>query len=77
MKKSVLALITACLGCCAILFLFPAVAGASFLGLAWLNLETILCALPLFGLGAISLYVAVKHLRKKTACAVDKSCGCK
>ncbi|EGF90212.1 putative membrane protein [Asticcacaulis biprosthecium C19] len=80
MKKTILALITACLGCCALLFLAPALSGASLLGLsltaAGFSLETLLCALPVALLLGWGVY-AVMKARKASTCRHDGSCGCK
>ncbi|WP_155847306.1 hypothetical protein [Asticcacaulis sp. AC402] len=77
MKKTVLALITACLGCCALLFLIPIVSGVTVAGLSFsgLSLDVLLCALPLVALLGVGTYLLLKG-RKKT-CAHDGSCGCK
>lgn len=77
MKKAILAVIAACLGCCALLFVIPVVTGVTLagLGFAGLSLEVLLCALPLVALLGFGVYLLVKG-RKKT-CAHDGSCGCK
>lgn len=77
MKKSILALIAACLGCCALIAIFPAIAGLSLFGLTALSMENLLCALPLAALGGLAIFMLVKHLRRPRSCATDKRCDCK
>jgi hypothetical protein len=77
LKKAILAVIAACLGCCALLFIIPVVTGVTFVGLSFsgLNLEVLLCALPLIALLGMGVYLLVKG--RKKSCAHDGSCGCK
>ncbi|ESQ92160.1 hypothetical protein ABAC460_04540 [Asticcacaulis sp. AC460] len=76
MKKAILAVIAACLGCCALLFLIPTVSGVTLVGLrlAGVSLEVLVCALPLVALSGFGLYLVLKP---RKACAHDGSCGCK
>lgn len=79
MKKTIAALIVACIGCCALTLVLPIAGTVSVLGLSQIkgaSLELLLCALPLALLVGVLIWVAVRRQRKAKACAVDKSCGC-
>jgi hypothetical protein len=81
MKKTILALILACVGCCAIPFLLPALAGLGALALPVLHhnltLDSLLCTLPPVLLALIIAYIWVRRFTTKKACASDGQCGCK
>lgn len=83
MKKAVLTVIAACLGCCALAFILPALTGTAVLGAALstlpFSLETLLCALPVAVLLAAGVWLGLRHRRKCKSteqCAADKKCGC-
>lgn len=90
MKKAVLALILACVGCCAVPLLFPVLAGLGVFGASLfhsgITLDTILCGIPLAGLAFIGVYLLLRFVRAKKpkptpaageTCKADGGCGCK
>jgi membrane protein implicated in regulation of membrane protease activity len=82
MKKMILSLIAACIGCCAVAFVFPALlAGGTAVGLTtWLgkfSLEAVLCALPLGLAVSVAVAYVFKRRKPKKTCASDGTCGCR
>jgi hypothetical protein len=87
-RKTIIGLVLACVGCCAIPFLIPALAGIGIFGGSLfgkpISLEAIICALPIPLLVALVIYMVIKAIRQRTrsscqkdSCQADGKCGCK
>lgn len=91
LKKTIAGIVAACVTCCTVPLLFPALAGVSIFGFQLfrgpLSLDTIVCAVALAALAFVAVYLACRFFLSWTkkakpactqaACQVDGKCGCK